>query len=138
MQDNDDLISAQLDCSSSVLARPTGWSLKAGTRSLLALPVGLHPQRIECPLGFGVVRSTVARRLPWPMLLRNLVAAVLTPERDWLLLSSVHYILSPISYPILHQARQHAAVTAWDGSGRAVGQGTGKARCYDYLVMSGR
>ncbi len=96
---------------------PAWWTLKARTRSLLALPMGLDPERIERSLGFIVASTTVAWRRAGPMLLGNFMAAMLTPERDWLLLSSDHYILSPISYPILHQARQHAAVTAWDASG---------------------
>ncbi len=72
---------------------PAWWTLEAGTRSLLALTVGLHPQRIERPLGFGVVLGTIARRLPWPMLLGDFMAAMLAPKGDRLLLSSAHYLI---------------------------------------------
>ncbi len=98
MKDDDDLISAQLDGSSSVLARPAWWTLKTGARSLLALAVGLDPQRIQRPLGLLMARTTVARRRAGRAVFGNLVAAVFTPEGDRAWLSSIHYIIMVKTY----------------------------------------
>ena len=62
-------------------------------RSLLALPVGLDPERIECPLRLRIAGTAVARRRPGRTLFGNLVTAMLTPEGDGAGLSSRHYLI---------------------------------------------
>ena len=66
----------------ALLPWPAWWTLKARTRPLLALAVGLHPQRIQRPLRLGMARTTVARRWTRRAVFGNFVAAVFTPEGD--------------------------------------------------------
>jgi len=64
----------------SQLPWPARWALKARTRSLLAPVVCLHPQRVHRSLCFCVVLSTVARHRPRSAVLRDRMAAMLTPK----------------------------------------------------------
>ncbi len=64
----------------ALLPWPAWWTLEARTRSLLALAVGLHPQRVQRPLCLVVVLSTVARRWTRRAVFGNFVTAMLTPE----------------------------------------------------------
>jgi len=68
-------------------------ALEARARSLLALAVCLHPQRIERPLGLLVASTTVARRRAGRTVFCDLVAAVFAPKGDRAWLSSTHYII---------------------------------------------
>ncbi len=83
----------------ALLPWPAWWTLKACARSLLALTVGLHPQRIQRPLGLLMARTTVARRWTRRAVFGNFVATMFTPEGNRAWLSSTHYILSPFSMP---------------------------------------
>ncbi len=58
--------------------------------------MGLHPQRIERPMGLRIADGTVARRRAGRAVFRDLVTAVLTPEGDRARLSSGHYIIMPL------------------------------------------
>ena len=96
----------------SQLPRPAWWTLKAGTRSLLALSVGLHPQRIQRPLGLLMARTTVARRWTRRAVFGNFVAAMFTPEGDRAWWSSIHYIIMVEKRPERrHQRRKPGAWT---------------------------
>jgi hypothetical protein len=108
MKVKDDLISAQLDCSSSVLAWPAWWTLEAGTRSLLALAMDLDPEGIERPLCLGMVLNTVARRWTRRAVFGNFVAAMFTPEGDGAWWSSTHYlIMAEKATPITKTPNKH-------------------------------
>jgi hypothetical protein len=99
MKVNCDLISAQLHCSSSVLARPAWWTLKARTRLRLGLLIWFHLEMVQRMLCFRIARETVARDSPSGANFGDLLVAVVTSKGERFLLSSAHYILSPFSTP---------------------------------------
>ncbi len=83
----------------SLLAWPARWTLEARARSLLSLTVGLHPQRIECPLRLRIAGTAVARNPSRGPIFGDRLATVVAGDGDGAGWSSRHYILIPIPVP---------------------------------------